>query len=34
MELADENNCKLLFESTVMDGAPLFSLIRESLQNV
>ena len=32
MELADENNCKLLFESTVMDGAPLFSLIRESLK--
>ena len=32
MELAAENNCKLLFESTVMDGAPLFSLIRESLK--
>ncbi len=32
MALAEENNCKLLFESTVMDGAPLFSLIRESLK--
>ena len=31
-ELAKANNCKLLFESTVMDGAPLFSLIRESLK--
>ena len=30
--LARDNNCKLLFGSTVMDGAPLFRLINESLK--
>lgn len=31
-ELAEKNNCKFLFETTVMDGAPLFSIARESLR--
>jgi homoserine dehydrogenase len=30
-ELADRNGCRFLFESTVMDGAPIFSLFREAL---
>jgi homoserine dehydrogenase len=29
--LANERQCKFLFESTVMDGAPIFSLFRSSL---
>lgn len=29
--LASESRCQLLFESTVMDGAPVFSLARSSL---
>lgn len=29
--LAAENNCRFMFESTVMDGAPIFSLFREPL---
>lgn len=30
-ELAEEKNCRFLFESTVMDGAPIFNLARSSL---
>jgi len=30
-EIAKQNNCKFFFESTVMDGAPVFSLFRESI---
>ena len=29
--LAKENNCQFLFESTVMDGTPVFSIVRENL---
>jgi len=29
--IARENNCQFLFESAVMDGAPIFSLFREAL---
>ncbi len=29
--MAEENRCAFLFESTVMDGVPVFSLVRESL---
>jgi homoserine dehydrogenase len=31
-ELAKANNCKFLFESTVMDGTPVFSIVRENLK--
>ncbi len=31
-KLAEDNNCRLLFESTVMDGAPLFRVIRDDLK--
>lgn len=31
-ELARENNCKFLFETTVMDGAPIFGIVRECLK--
>jgi len=30
-ELADSKGCKFFFESTVMDGAPIFSLFRNAL---
>lgn len=30
--LAEENNCKFLFETTVMDGAPIFGIVRECLK--
>lgn len=30
--LAEKNGCKFLFESTVMDGTPIFSIVRENLQ--
>ncbi len=30
-ELAQANGCKFLFESTVMDGAPIFSMFRNAL---
>ncbi|HAL57499.1 MAG TPA: homoserine dehydrogenase [Bacteroidetes bacterium] len=30
--LADENGCRLLYESTVMDGTPLFSLAQSGLR--
>lgn len=30
-ELAKKNGCKVLFESTVMDGTPIFSIVRENL---
>ncbi|MDO4546450.1 MAG: hypothetical protein Q4C25_09850 [Bacillota bacterium] len=30
--LAKENNCKFLFETTVMDGTPVFSIVRENLK--
>jgi homoserine dehydrogenase len=30
-QLAAEKGCKFLFESTVMDGAPIFSLFREAI---
>jgi len=30
-KLASKNNCKFFFESTVMDGAPVFSLFRETI---
>jgi homoserine dehydrogenase len=30
-DLADAKGCKFYFESTVMDGAPIFSLFREAL---
>lgn len=30
-EMADSSGCDLLFESTVLDGCPLFSLVRETL---
>lgn len=30
--LAKKNNCKFLFESTVMDGTPVFSFVRENLK--
>jgi homoserine dehydrogenase len=33
-ELARKNNRKFYFESTVMDGAPIFSLFREALPGV
>lgn len=29
--LAEKNGCKLLFESAVMDGTPIFSIVRENL---
>ncbi len=29
--LADKNGCKVLFDSTVMDGTPVFSIVRENL---
>lgn len=31
-ELAKKNNCKFLFETTVMDGAPIFGIVRECLK--
>jgi homoserine dehydrogenase len=31
VQLAAANNCRFLFESTVMDGAPIFSLWRDAL---
>jgi homoserine dehydrogenase len=31
IQLAATNNCRFLFESTVMDGAPIFSLWRDAL---
>lgn len=31
VQLAEANNCRFLFESTVMDGAPIFSLWRDAL---
>ena len=31
-ELADKNNCKFLYESAVMDGAPVFNLFRNDLK--
>lgn len=30
--LADSNNCKFLYETTVLDGTPLFSIVRENLK--
>ena len=30
-ELARKNGCKLLFESAVMDGTPVFNMVRENL---
>ena len=32
MELAKKNGCKFLFETTVMDGTPVFSIVRENLK--
>jgi len=31
-ELAEQHGCKFLFESTVMDGTPVFSIVRENLK--
>ncbi|MBI2837870.1 MAG: homoserine dehydrogenase [Acidobacteria bacterium] len=31
VELAARHHCRILFESTVLDGCPLFSLVRETL---
>lgn len=31
-QMAEKNKCRFLFETTVMDGAPLFSIVRESLR--
>lgn len=30
--LADNNGCQFLFETTVMDGTPVFSIVRENLK--
>lgn len=31
-ETADKNGCQFLFETTVMDGTPVFSIVRENLK--
>lgn len=31
-DLAIKNNCKFLFETTIMDGTPVFSIVRENLK--
>ena len=31
-QLAEENGCKFMYETTVLDGTPLFSIVRENLK--